>query len=133
MSYVHTQWMSESSLKKVFELDIVLKKKVNKFDALLLPAVVDEEDAFPPEYVMVDRIIDETDERERDHKQYLVKWQGLPYSLCTWEYFSDFKDSAKVDEFERNHKVPTAARRKQLTSPVRPAITTWTKAEESLE
>jgi hypothetical protein len=41
---------------------------------------------------------------------YLIKWQGLPYSSCTWEHSKFVHDDSKVAEFEYRQRLPSKAR-----------------------
>ncbi len=52
----------------------------------------DEEKPFNPDFVQVDRILDETVETDEDGNEvtkYLVKWESTPYNESTWELSTD--------------------------------------------
>jgi hypothetical protein len=51
---------------------------------------MDEDDtAFPPEWTVVERIVAER--AGPAGRQFLVKWQGLPYGRCSWESEEDIR------------------------------------------
>lgn len=56
------------------------------------PLVYDEDKPFNPDFVQVDRILDETVETDEDGNEvtkYLVKWESTPYNESTWELSTD--------------------------------------------
>ncbi|PKU27950.1 chromodomain-helicase-dna-binding protein 8 [Limosa lapponica baueri] len=59
---------------------------------------------FNPDYVEVDRILDESHSVDKDNGEpvvyYLVKWCSLPYEDSTWELKEDV-DEGKIGEFKR--------------------------------
>jgi SNF2 family DNA or RNA helicase len=90
----------------------------------------DDIEYFNPNFVEVDRIIScdkesvahsflkskgngrgkkVEDESAHDNVKYLVKWQGLPHSDCTWEKWSSLKNcEVEVARFWENQKLPAA-------------------------
>jgi len=47
----------------------------------------DDEEYFNDDYIIVDRVLEETyDETEKEYYA-LVKWRSLGYDECTWELF----------------------------------------------
>ena len=69
----------------------------------------EEEDYFNPDYVEVDRVLDESVVKDpttnEDVTHYLVKWQSLPYEDSTWELEKDV-DSAKVAAYRKFKELP---------------------------
>jgi len=76
---------------------------------------VDEEELFNPDYIEVDRVLDQsivTDPVSGDQStHYLVKWRGLAYEDCTWELSQDV-DKDKVEAFLRIREPPPESERK---------------------
>lgn len=64
----------------------------------------EDEEPFNPDYVEVDRILDESHSVDKDNGEpviyYLVKWCSLPYEDSTWELKEDV-DEGKIREFKR--------------------------------
>ncbi|XP_031470735.1 chromodomain-helicase-DNA-binding protein 8-like [Phasianus colchicus] len=64
----------------------------------------EDEEPFNPDYVEVDRILDESHSVDKDNGEpvvyYLVKWCSLPYEDSTWELKEDV-DEGKIGEFKR--------------------------------
>ncbi|XP_030921659.1 chromodomain-helicase-DNA-binding protein 8-like [Geospiza fortis] len=90
-----------------------------------------DEEPFNPDYVEVDRILDESHSVDKDNGEpvvyYLVKWCSLPYEDSTWELQEDV-DEAKVAEFKR-----IQARHPELKRQPRPQAGAWKKLEASHE
>lgn len=68
-----------------------------------------EEEPFNPDYIEVDRVLDEAVTQDEtsgeDVTHYLVKWCSLPYEDSTWELASDVLNS-KIEFFHKIQKVP---------------------------
>ncbi|XP_017596661.1 PREDICTED: chromodomain-helicase-DNA-binding protein 8-like [Corvus brachyrhynchos] len=91
----------------------------------------EDEEPFNPDYVEVDRILDESHSVDKDNGEpvvyYLVKWCSLPYEDSTWELQEDV-DEAKIAEFRR-----IQARHPELKRQPRPQAGAWKKLEASHE
>lgn len=63
-----------------------------------------EEEPFNPDYMQVDRILDEAVTKDEvsgeEVTHYLVKWASLPYEDSTWELSSDVLQ-ARIDFFHK--------------------------------
>jgi hypothetical protein len=57
------------------------------------PHPLDPDEPFPPDYVLVDRIVAKkvrfNEATQKTETYYLVKWQGLQYAEATWEHEKD--------------------------------------------
>ncbi|GCB81438.1 hypothetical protein scyTo_0022997, partial [Scyliorhinus torazame] len=66
--------------------------------------VQQDEDLFNPDYIEVDRLLEESHSVDKDNGEpvvyYLVKWCSLAYEDSTWELKEDV-DEGKIEEFER--------------------------------
>ena len=70
----------------------------------------------------------------RGGREYLCKWSSLPYSASTWERPSDFRDSLKIEQFERNISLPSpASLQTRRLHPTRPSPSAWKKIDEGIE
>ena len=104
-SYLHTQWLTEEEL---YRGDKRIASKIKRFKQKREKSanVLDfcEEEPFNPDYVEVDRVLDESehvdDVTKVKTRHYLVKWRSLPYEDCTWELESDV-DPNKIADFHR--------------------------------
>ena len=104
-SYLHCQWLTEEELTRG---DKRIAGKVKRYHqkrektANMLEFCGEE--AFNPDYIEVDRVLDmseHTDEISKTKtKHYLVKWRSLPYEDCTWELENDV-DPNKIKDFYR--------------------------------
>ena len=104
-SYLHCQWLTEEELlrgdkrvgQKIRRFQIKQGRSNNALDFC-------DEDAFNPDYVEVDRVLDTSSHTDPatniTTKHYLVKWRSLPYEECTWELESDV-DPKKITDFDR--------------------------------
>ena len=90
-------------------LTITLFLKIFHNLSSLVLQLDEEEDYFNPDYVEVDRVLDESVVRDpttdADVTHYLVKWQSLPYEDSTWELEKDV-DSAKVAAYRKFKELP---------------------------
>ena len=81
---------------------------------LFVLQVVDEE-LFNPDYVEVDRVLEESKsidpKTQEEVTHYLVKWRSLAYEDSTWELQQDV-DPEKVKIFKRFSTLPPADKRK---------------------
>ena len=70
---------------------------------------LDEEEYFNPDYVEVDRVLDESVVKDpvsnEDVTHYLVKWQSLPYEDSTWELEKDV-DNLKIEAYRKFKELP---------------------------
>ena len=104
-SYLHCQWLTEEELLRG---DKRVGQKIRRFQQKQRGSsnCLDfcDEDAFNPDYVEVDRVLDTSSHTDPvtniTTKHYLVKWRSLPYEDCTWELESDV-DPKKVTDFEK--------------------------------
>lgn len=80
---------------------------------MLVFVQIDEDELFNPDYVEVDRVLDETKSGD-DCAHYLVKWRSLPYDECTWELSTDI-DNDKIQAFLRVNEPPPESERKVCT------------------
>jgi hypothetical protein len=76
---------------------------------VLFPLQIDEDELFNPDYVEVDRVLDEKKDNESTH--YLVKWRSLPYDESTWELAADI-DYDKIQAFLQVCEPPPESERK---------------------
>ncbi len=129
-SYLHCQWLTEEELhrgdKRIASKIKRFKQKKEK-SANMLDFC--EEEAFNPEYVEVDRVLDVSEHVDEvtkvKTKHFLVKWRSLPYEDCTWELESDV-DPIKIQDFYRWHVSPDEQQFKR-----RPRKHEWKKWDES--
>ena len=110
-SYLHCEWRTAWELefgdKRVAgKIKRFKQKKATQseyFDEL------DDEDPFNPDYVEVDRVLDESVIKDPtsgdDVTHYLVKWRSLQYEDCTWELEKDV-DKLKIEAFKRFKEHP---------------------------
>ncbi|PRQ42235.1 putative DNA helicase chromatin regulator PHD family [Rosa chinensis] len=101
LSYLHCTWIPEKEFFKAFETYPRLKQKVNNFNRQRSSINNTEEEfvAIRPEWTTVDRILAC---RGDDEKQYLVKWQELPYDECYWEVEADiYTFQPEIEKFHR--------------------------------
>ncbi|MBN3326562.1 CHD8 protein, partial [Atractosteus spatula] len=91
----------------------------------------EDEEPFNPDYVEVDRILDESHSVDKDNGEpvvyYLVKWCSLPYEDSTWELKEDV-DEGKVLEFKK-----IQSRQPCLKRVPRPPASAWKKLDLSRE
>ncbi|XP_053558254.1 chromodomain-helicase-DNA-binding protein 8 isoform X2 [Bombina bombina] len=129
-SYLHCEWATIEQLEK----DKRIHQKLKRFKAKMAQMrhfMLEDEESFNPDYVEVDRILDESHSIDKDNGEpvvyYLVKWCSLPYEDSTWELKEDV-DDGKIEEFKR-----IQSRQPCLKRVVRPAATSWKKLELSKE
>jgi chromodomain-helicase-DNA-binding protein 7 len=86
-SYLHVEWLFESD---------ILAERFGKTKLARYyrhpPLVYDEDKPFNPDFVQVDRILDDTVETDDDGNEvtkYLVKWESTAYNESTWELATD--------------------------------------------
>ncbi|XP_071231650.1 chromodomain-helicase-DNA-binding protein 8-like isoform X2 [Salvelinus alpinus] len=129
-SYMHCEWATLEQLERDKRIHQKLKRfKIKHAQMRLL--LQEEEEAFNPDYVEVDRILDESNSVDKDNGEpvvyYLVKWCSLPYEDATWELREDV-DEDKVEEFRKIQD-----RQPQLKRTPRPQAAAWKKLEEFRE
>ncbi|GAB6030490.1 hypothetical protein CHUAL_007354 [Chamberlinius hualienensis] len=127
-SYLHCDWKTAEELEKgdrrvVFKIKRFKQKKQqsnNIFEFL-------EEEAFNPEYVEIDRLLDVSETTDAESgvvtKHYLVKWRGLAYDDSTWELEEDIEKD-KIEQFLRFKLTPP---KEQLKCKKRPKPDEWVK------
>uniref|UniRef100_A0A9R1SJJ5 Chromodomain-helicase-DNA-binding protein 8 n=2 Tax=Cyprinus carpio TaxID=7962 RepID=A0A9R1SJJ5_CYPCA len=129
-SYMHCEWASLEQLERDKRIHQKLKRFKTK-QAQMRNIFQEEEEPFNPDYVEVDRILDESHSVDKDNGEpvvyYLVKWGSLPYEDATWELKEDV-DEAKVEEFRKIESRPARLKRTP-----RPAASAWKKLDESRE
>ncbi|XP_075767962.1 chromodomain-helicase-DNA-binding protein 8-like, partial [Pelodiscus sinensis] len=129
-SYLHCEWATIAQLEKDKRIHQKLKRFKTKMTQMRHFFHEDEE-PFNPDYVEVDRILDESHSIDKDNGEpviyYLVKWCSLPYEDSTWELKEDV-DEGKVREFKR-----IQARHPELKRVARPQAVSWKKLELSHE
>ncbi|KAK2510655.1 chromodomain-helicase-DNA-binding protein 8-like [Columba livia] len=127
-SYLHCEWATIAQLEKDKRIHQKLKRFKTKMTQMRHFFHEDEE-PFNPDYVEVDRILDESHGVDKDNGEpvvyYLVKWCSLPYEDSTWELQEDV-DEAKIAEFRR-----IQARRPEPKRLPRPQAGAWSKLEAS--
>ncbi|XP_075597457.1 chromodomain-helicase-DNA-binding protein 8 [Balearica regulorum gibbericeps] len=129
-SYLHCEWATIDQLEKDKRIHQKLKRFKTKMTQMRHFFHEDEE-PFNPDYVEVDRILDESHSVDKDNGEpvvyYLVKWCSLPYEDSTWELKEDV-DEGKIGEFKR-----IQARHPELKRLARPQAGSWKKLELSHE
>ncbi|XP_018613537.1 chromodomain-helicase-DNA-binding protein 8 isoform X2 [Scleropages formosus] len=127
-SYMHCEWATLEQLEKDKRIHQKLKRFKTK-QAQMRHVFQEEEEPFNPDYVEVDRILDESHSVDKDNGEplvyYLVKWCSLPYEDATWELKEDVDDS-KIEEFRKIQE-----RQPRLKRTPRPPANSWKKLEES--
>uniref|UniRef100_A0A673J4Q7 Chromodomain-helicase-DNA-binding protein 8 n=1 Tax=Sinocyclocheilus rhinocerous TaxID=307959 RepID=A0A673J4Q7_9TELE len=127
-SYMHCEWASLEQLERDKRIHQKLKRFKTKQAQM---RNIFQEEPFNPDYVEVDRILDESHSVDKDNGEpvvyYLVKWCSLPYEDATWELKEDV-DEAKVEEFRKIESRPARLKRTP-----RPAASAWKKLDESRE
>eukprot|EP01116_Phalansterium_solitarium_P021670 TRINITY_DN682_c0_g2_i1.p1 TRINITY_DN682_c0_g2~~TRINITY_DN682_c0_g2_i1.p1 ORF type:complete len:2198 (-),score=956.94 TRINITY_DN682_c0_g2_i1:231-6824(-) len=121
LSYLHVDWMGLDFFLK----DRLGKARLQRWLTKDVYAVRDDDEVFDPACTEVDKII----ALDKKYGRYLVKWKSLPYQDCTWELLDDFKDDAKIAEFERYSKVPSATDR--MKGGARPKASSFKTLTES--
>uniref|UniRef100_A0A8C2Z609 Chromodomain helicase DNA binding protein 8 n=1 Tax=Cyclopterus lumpus TaxID=8103 RepID=A0A8C2Z609_CYCLU len=127
-SYLHCEWASLSQLEK----DKRIHQKIKRFKTKHAQMRhLFQEEAFNPDYVEADRILDVSHSVDKDNGEpviyYLVKWSSLPYEDATWELKEDV-DEGKVEEFSKIQN-----RQPRLKRTPRPPASSWKKLEETRE
>ncbi|XP_031666763.1 chromodomain-helicase-DNA-binding protein 8 isoform X1 [Oncorhynchus kisutch] len=127
-SYMHCEWATLEQLER----DKRIHQKLKRFKAKhaqMRHLLQEEEEPFNPDYVEVDRILDESNSVDNGEPvvYYLVKWCSLPYEDATWELREDV-DEGKVEEFRKIQD-----RQPQLKRTPRPQAAAWKKLEEFRE
>ncbi|XP_075068208.1 chromodomain-helicase-DNA-binding protein 8 isoform X3 [Mixophyes fleayi] len=129
-SYLHCEWATIEQLERDKRIHQKLKRFKTKM-AQMRHFLPEDEEPFNPDYVEVDRILDESHSIDKDNGEpvvyYLVKWCSLSYEDSTWELKEDV-DDRKVDEFKI-----IESRQPNLKRVARPASTSWKKLELSRE
>ena len=134
-SHIHNAWESEENLKDVAGYRKLLnyQKLCNVRDSWRSNASLEEleqenvghelDSRARDKYTQVERVIAmrEVDLDGSMAPKYLVKWRGLSYSDCTWEFVADIAQSqSKIDEFlERDRNAPSNPKKR----PPRPSFT----------
>uniref|UniRef100_A0A671LBQ8 Chromodomain-helicase-DNA-binding protein 8 n=1 Tax=Sinocyclocheilus anshuiensis TaxID=1608454 RepID=A0A671LBQ8_9TELE len=125
-SYMHCEWASLEQLERDKRIHQKLKRFKTK-QAQMRNIFQEDEEPFNPDYVEVDRILDESHSVDKDNGEpvvyYLVKWCSLPYEDATWELKEDV-DEAKVEEFRKIESRPARLNR---------TVRYWHKLDESRE
>uniref|UniRef100_A0A8C9YR36 Chromodomain helicase DNA binding protein 8 n=1 Tax=Sander lucioperca TaxID=283035 RepID=A0A8C9YR36_SANLU len=138
-SYLHCEWASLAQLEK----DKRIHQKIKRFKtkhAQMRHLFQEDEEAFNPDYLEADRILDVSHSVDKDNVKYflslfslqpviyyLVKWCSLPYEDATWELKEDV-DEGKVEEFKKIQN-----RQPRLKRTPRPSASSWKKLEETRE
>ncbi|XP_056334959.1 chromodomain-helicase-DNA-binding protein 8 isoform X2 [Danio aesculapii] len=129
-SYMHCEWASLEQLERDKRIHQKLKRFKTK-QAQMRNLFQEDEEPFNPDYVEVDRILDESHSVDKDNGEpvvyYLVKWCSLPYEDATWELKEDV-DEGKVEEFRK-----IESRQPRLKRTPRPAASAWKKLDEFTE
>ncbi|XP_063769585.1 chromodomain-helicase-DNA-binding protein 8 isoform X2 [Pseudophryne corroboree] len=129
-SYLHCEWATIEQLERDKRIHQKLKRFKTKM-AQMRHFLPEDEEPFNPDYVEVDRILDESHSIDKDNGEpvvyYLVKWCSLSYEDSTWELKEDVEDR-KVDEFKI-----IESRQPNLKHVARPAATSWKKLDLSRE
>uniref|UniRef100_A0A670ZIX5 Uncharacterized protein n=1 Tax=Pseudonaja textilis TaxID=8673 RepID=A0A670ZIX5_PSETE len=129
-SYLHCEWATIAQLEKDKRIHQKLKRFKTKM-AQMRHFFHEDEEPFNPDYVEVDRILDESHSIDKDNGEpviyYLVKWCSLPYEDSTWELKEDV-DEGKVREFKC-----IQSRHPELKRVARPQAGSWKKLELSHE
>uniref|UniRef100_A0A6Q2YKY8 DNA helicase n=1 Tax=Esox lucius TaxID=8010 RepID=A0A6Q2YKY8_ESOLU len=129
-SYMHCEWATLEQLERDKRIHQKLKRFKTKH-AQMRHLLQEEEEPFNPDYVEVDRILEESISVDKDNGEpvvyYLVKWCSLPYEDATWELKEDV-DEGKVEEFRKIQN-----RQPRLKRTPRPPAAAWKKLEESRE
>ncbi|KAJ8366948.1 hypothetical protein AAFF_G00336370 [Aldrovandia affinis] len=129
-SYMHCEWASLEQLERDKRIHQKLKRFKTK-KAQMRHIFQEDEEPFNPDYVEVDRILDESHSVDKDNGEpvvyFLVKWCSLPYEDATWELREDV-DDGKVEEFRKLED-----RQPRLKRTARPPASAWKKLEESRE
>ncbi|XP_057189568.1 chromodomain-helicase-DNA-binding protein 8 isoform X2 [Triplophysa rosa] len=129
-SYMHCEWASLEQLEKDKRIHQKLKRFKTK-QAQMRNIFQEDEEPFNPDYMEVDRILDESHSVDKDNGEpvvyYLVKWGSLPYEDATWELKEDV-DEGKVEEFRK-----IQSRQPRLKRTPRPPASSWKKLDESRE
>uniref|UniRef100_A0A673LG57 Chromodomain-helicase-DNA-binding protein 8-like n=1 Tax=Sinocyclocheilus rhinocerous TaxID=307959 RepID=A0A673LG57_9TELE len=115
-SYMHCEWASLEQLERDKRIHQKLKRFKTK-QAQMRNIFQEDEEPFNPDYVEVDRILDESHSVDKDNGElvvyYLVKWCSLPYEDATWELKEDV-DEAKVEEFRKIESRPARLKRTSI-------------------
>ncbi|XP_069797186.1 chromodomain-helicase-DNA-binding protein 8 isoform X2 [Narcine bancroftii] len=129
-SYLHCEWANLQQLER----DKRIHQKIKRFKAKMAQMrhiFHEDEEPFNPDYVEVDRLLEESNSVDKENGEpvvyYLVKWCSLPYEDSTWELKEDV-DEAKIEEFDR-----LQARRPQLEHVERPPAKAWKKLDQFRE
>uniref|UniRef100_A0A8C5C9X9 Chromodomain helicase DNA binding protein 8 n=1 Tax=Gadus morhua TaxID=8049 RepID=A0A8C5C9X9_GADMO len=129
-SYLHCEWSTLEQLERDKRIHQKLKRFKIKYTQMR-NLFQEEEEAFNPDYIEADRILDESHSVDKDNGEpvvyYLVKWLSLPYEDATWELKEDV-DEGKVEEFKKIQDRPARLKRTP-----RPPAASWKKLEESKE
>uniref|UniRef100_A0AAR2K7X2 DNA helicase n=1 Tax=Pygocentrus nattereri TaxID=42514 RepID=A0AAR2K7X2_PYGNA len=129
-SYLHCEWASMEQLERDKRIHQKLKRFKTK-QAQMRHIFHEDEEPFNPDYVEVDRILDESISVDKDNGEpvvyYLVKWCSLPYEDATWELKEDV-DEGKVEEFRK-----IQSRQPRLKRTPRPPAGSWKKLDQSRE
>lgn len=140
-SYMHASWEFYDTL---VNLDYANKHRVKRFEEKRLQRQVfitgDEEEHFNPDFLEIHRVIaervdsplnlesDEENEKKDDGLRFLIKWNSLPYSECTWERGCDVVNDAAIEKFRQQNICPSEKKWKRLPHP---AIRDYKKLDTS--
>ncbi|XP_052817121.1 chromodomain-helicase-DNA-binding protein 8-like isoform X4 [Mya arenaria] len=130
-SYLHCEWRTEAEIQ-----DKRIQGKIKRYRQKKQQAVDvydDEEELFNPDYVEVDRVLEESKVidpiTQEESTHYLVKWRSLAYEDSTWELQQDV-DPEKVKIFKRVSALPPEEEREHKA---RPKASDWTELKEHRE
>jgi chromodomain-helicase-DNA-binding protein 7 len=165
LSYLHVEWVTPSLIREQGHWGIIRAKRFLELPEATQQLDEEElriaegreppppESFFDEDVVAIERILSE---REVDvdaqpvavegaeaaaavpgkRTMYLVKWRGLPYGECTWEWAEEVRDDTKVALFRRFNQLPrpedVAARYDSATGrDVRPDPKQWAPYKET--
>ncbi|KAK9788572.1 hypothetical protein WJX73_002856 [Symbiochloris irregularis] len=118
-SFVHCSWDTLTTLSQLGGFKRVLNYIKRQDDlAAIRPRLSREEnelrdverqmeEQLVQEHMQVERVVAERIQAEDSSLQYLVKWQGLPYSETTWEITEDIHQAGgqdAIDEFQERQR-----------------------------
>lgn len=140
-SYMHASWEFYDAL---VNLDYANKHRVKRFEEKRLHRQVfitgEEEEYFNPDFLEIHRVIaervdsplhletDEENKKKDDGLRFLIKWNSLPYSECTWERGCDVGNDAAIERFRQQNICPSENKWKRLPHP---AIRDYKKLDTS--
>ncbi|RNA41456.1 chromodomain-helicase-DNA-binding, partial [Brachionus plicatilis] len=147
LSYLHCEWRSRDEL---FYSDKRIDQKIKRFRVKKQQSQVydwddpdtnnshngynnDYDELFNPDYVIIDRILDEyeADDLQKPGnrlKYFLVKWKALAYDESSWELESDIKNVKKIERFRQ---INTMVADIHLKHVCKPKVDRWNKLSQS--